>query len=83
MAKGCWLFKQAAVPARIINASQIDLPLDIDHVSASGGRLGCGTILVIDDTNCIVDIVRNNLDFFRSRILRAMHPLPRGRHPAV
>lgn len=48
----------------IINASQIDLQLDIDHVSASGGRLGCGTILVIDDRNCIVDIVKNNLEFF-------------------
>ncbi|MCD7864926.1 MAG: hypothetical protein LUG54_02695 [Clostridiales bacterium] len=39
--------------------------LDIDTVSSSGGRLGCGTILVIDDRNCIVDIVLNNLDFFR------------------
>ena len=50
----------------IINPDQIDLPLDIDHVSASGGRLGCGTILVINDKNCVVDIVKNNLDFFRS-----------------
>ena len=49
----------------IINASQIDMNLDIDAVSASGGRLGCGTILVIDNSNCIVDIVLNNLDFFR------------------
>ncbi len=49
----------------LINASQTDMALDIDTVSASGGRLGCGTILVIDDSNCIVDIVLNNLDFFR------------------
>ena len=49
----------------IINADQIDMTLDIDAVSESGGRLGCGTILVMDDRNCIVDIVRNNLDFFR------------------
>lgn len=49
----------------IINAGQIDMTLDIDAVSESGGRLGCGTILVMDDRNCIVDIVRNNLDFFR------------------
>lgn len=33
----------------IINASQIDMILDIDQVSNSGGRLGCGTILVMDD----------------------------------
>ena len=50
----------------IINPDQIDLPLDIDHVSASGGRLGCGTILVINDKSCVVDIIKNNLDFFRS-----------------
>lgn len=49
----------------IINPDQIDMNLDIDTVSSSGGRLGCGTILVIDDRNCIVDIVLNNLDFFR------------------
>ncbi len=49
----------------IINASQIDMVLDIDQMSNSGGRLGCGTILVMDDRNCIIDIVRNNLDFFR------------------
>lgn len=48
----------------IIRHDQIDLPLDIDHVADSGGRLGCGTIFVIDDSNCIVDIVKNNLEFF-------------------
>lgn len=62
----------------IINASQIDMPLDIDHVSASGGRLGCGTILVIDDSNCIIDIVRNNLDFFRDESCGKCTPCREG-----
>ena len=48
----------------IINPGQIDIPLDIDHVASSGGRLGCGTIFVIDDTNCVLDIVKNTLEFF-------------------
>lgn len=48
----------------IVNADQIDVSLDIDHVSASGGRLACGTIMVYSDKNCIVDILRNDLDFF-------------------
>lgn len=48
----------------IVNADQIDVALDIDHVSASGGRLACGTIMVYSDKNCIVDILRNDLDFF-------------------
>lgn len=50
----------------IIRPSQIDIPLDIDHVASSGGRLGCGTIFVIDDSNCVLDIVKNTLEFFTS-----------------
>ncbi|MCD7986928.1 MAG: NADH-quinone oxidoreductase subunit L [Klebsiella quasipneumoniae] len=48
----------------ILNAGQIDMPLDIDHVSDAGGRLGCGTILVIDGRSCIIDIIKNNLEFY-------------------
>ena len=62
----------------IINAEQIDLTLDIDAVSESGGRLGCGTILVMDDRNCIVDIVRNNLDFFRGESCGKCTPCREG-----
>lgn len=62
----------------IINASQIDMCLDIDHVSNSGGRLGCGTILVMDDRNCIIDIVRNNLDFFRDESCGKCTPCREG-----
>ena len=62
----------------IINADQIDMPLDIDHVSASGGKLGCGTILVIDDTNCIVDIVKNNLSFFEHECCGQCTPCREG-----
>ena len=62
----------------IINACQIDMTLDIDQVSNSGGRLGCGTILVMDDRNCIIDIVRNNLDFFRSESCGKCTPCREG-----
>ena len=62
----------------IINANQINMTLDIDTVSESGGRLGCGTILVIDDRNCIVDIVRNNLDFFRGESCGKCTPCREG-----
>ena len=62
----------------IINASQIDMILDIDQVSNSGGRLGCGTILVMDDRNCIIDVVRNNLDFFRDESCGKCTPCREG-----
>ncbi len=48
----------------IINPEQIDFNLDIDHAAPGGGRLGCGTVFVVDDTNCVLDIVRNNMAFF-------------------
>lgn len=48
----------------VIRPDQIDMCLDIDHASPGGGRLGCGTIFVIDDTNCVLDIIRNNMSFF-------------------
>ena len=47
-------------------------------VSASGGRLGCGTILVVDDRNCIVDVVLNNLDFFRGESCGKCTPCREG-----
>lgn len=62
----------------IINDGQIDMVLDIDAVSNSGGRLGCGTILVMDDRNCIIDIVRNNLDFFRDESCGKCTPCREG-----
>jgi len=62
--KGLLAVQTGGASGAIINPFQIDIPLDIDHISASGGRLGCGTIFVIDDSNCVLDIVRNNIEFF-------------------
>lgn len=61
-----------------INADQIDMPLDIDYVSSSGGRLGCGTIMVIDKSNCIVDIVLNNAFFFKDESCGKCTPCREG-----
>ena len=61
-----------------INADQIDIPLDIDFVSDAGGRLGCGTIMVIDADNCIVDIVLNNAFFFKEESCGKCTPCREG-----
>ena len=61
-----------------INADQIDIPLDIDFVSDAGGRLGCGTIMVIDTDNCIVDIVLNNTFFFKEESCGKCTPCREG-----
>ena len=62
----------------IINAEQVDMCLDIDAVSATGGRLSCGTIMVFGDQNCIVDILLNDLDFFREESCGKCTPCREG-----
>ncbi len=62
----------------IINTDQVDMSLDIDAVSASGGRLACGTIMVYGDQNCIVDILHNDLDFFREESCGKCTPCREG-----
>jgi len=48
----------------LINASQIDLPMDIDSCQQAEAVLGTGTIMVIDDYTEILDIVENIMKFF-------------------
>ncbi len=76
--RGLLAVQTGGTSGAIINPDQIDMNLDIDTVSSSGGRLGCGTILVIDDRNCIVDIVLNNLDFFRGESCGQCTPCREG-----
>jgi len=48
----------------LINASQIDLKMDIDSCQKSGVVLGTGTVMVFDDYYEILDIVENIMYFF-------------------
>lgn len=42
----------------------LDLPMDFDAISAAGSRMGTGTMIVIDDSICMVDLARNLQQFF-------------------
>ena len=48
----------------LINASQINLPMDIDSCQQAEAVLGTGTIMVIDDYTEILDLVENIMKFF-------------------
>jgi len=41
-----------------------DIPLDFDSISETGGDLSSGTISVLGDADCVVDVVRQSLAFF-------------------
>jgi len=42
----------------------LDLPMDFESIGNAGSRLGTGTMIVIDDSVCIVDLSRNLQHFF-------------------
>lgn len=48
-----------------LSADFLDIPMDIESVAEAGSALGSGALLVIDDTHCIVDVVRSFARFFR------------------
>lgn len=43
----------------------LDLPMDYDSLAEAGSALGSGALLVIDDSHCIVDVLRSFMKFFQ------------------
>jgi NADH:ubiquinone oxidoreductase subunit F (NADH-binding)/Pyruvate/2-oxoacid:ferredoxin oxidoreductase delta subunit len=48
-----------------IPASQLDLPVDYDSLTAAGSMMGSGGMIVMDDRTCMVDVARYFLDFLK------------------
>ena len=48
----------------IIRADQIDFNTDVESASAAGASLGSGAMLFIDDSNCLMDVLENLMEFF-------------------
>ena len=46
-----------------IPASLMDTPIDYDNLTAIGCMMGSGGLIVMDDSNCMVDIAKFFLDF--------------------
>jgi NADH-quinone oxidoreductase subunit F len=42
----------------------LDLPMDYSAIANAGSRLGTGTMIVVDDSVCMVDLSRNLQHFF-------------------
>ena len=66
--KGGSTFKMAQTggsSGSIIPASLQDTPMDFDSFSKAGVALGSGALLICNDDNCVVDLARVLLNFFR------------------
>jgi len=47
----------------VLTADKLDTPIDFDNLIAAGSMMGSGGMIVMDEDDCIVDIVRFYLDF--------------------
>jgi NADH-quinone oxidoreductase F subunit len=50
--------------AGLVTAEHLDVPMDYGSLAKAGGALGSGTMLVMDDSACVVDFLRSVAVFF-------------------
>ena len=50
--------------APLVTAAILDVPMDFGALAQAGGALGSGTMLVMDDSTCVVDFLRAVAVFF-------------------
>ena len=48
----------------LLTADHLDTPMDFDSVSAAGSLLGTKAMIVLDDTDCVVDTARRFTGFY-------------------
>jgi NADH:ubiquinone oxidoreductase subunit F (NADH-binding)/NAD-dependent dihydropyrimidine dehydrogenase PreA subunit len=47
----------------VLPAQSLDMPVDFESFQAAGGNLGSGSLVVMDDTCCMVDVARYFIEF--------------------
>jgi NADH:ubiquinone oxidoreductase subunit F (NADH-binding)/(2Fe-2S) ferredoxin len=62
----------------IVPAALLDLPLDFEHLNQAGSAMGSGGIIVLDESVCIVDMVRDFLAFFAAESCGKCTPCREG-----
>lgn len=59
-------------------AEQLDTVMDYASMQKKGGALGSGTMLVMNEKTCVVDVVRNIMHFFQHESCGFCTPCRRG-----
>jgi NADH:ubiquinone oxidoreductase subunit F (NADH-binding) len=57
--------------------------MDYDSLSSAGTSLGSGALLIMDDTTCVVDMVKSFLKFFEHESCGQCTPCREGTHRLV
>ena len=59
-----------------IPASMADIPIDYSSLKNAGAMMGSGGLIVLDETDCMVDIARYFVSFTQNESVRKMYFLP-------
>ncbi|MEA2278540.1 MAG: NADH-quinone oxidoreductase subunit [Solirubrobacteraceae bacterium] len=49
----------------VLTADDLDLPYDFDSMAKAGSMLGSGAVIVVDDSNSVVDVALKTAKFYR------------------
>jgi NADH:ubiquinone oxidoreductase subunit F (NADH-binding) len=66
-----------------VSAELLDCPMDYDSLSKAGTSLGSGALLVMDDTTCVIDMVKSFMRFFAHESCGQCTPCREGTHRLV
>jgi len=61
-----------------IPASLVDLPIDYEELTKAGSMMGSGGMVVMDDTNCMVDVARYFMEFLAEESCGKCFPCREG-----
>lgn len=64
----------------LVTAEALDTPLDFGSLAKAGGALGSGTMLVLDESACVVDFLRSVAVFFAHESCGQCTPCREGSH---
>jgi NADP-reducing hydrogenase subunit HndC len=62
--KGFKLAQLGGTTGGILTSEHLDLPLSTESLREIGAGMGSGALLVVDDSQCIVGLVKNFVEFF-------------------
>jgi NADH-quinone oxidoreductase subunit F len=62
----------------LLTAEHIDTPLDYESIAAAGSLLGTGAVMVLDDTDCVVDAAERMTRFYANESCGKCTPCREG-----